>query len=48
VQHTWSEFLAGKNYSHYLIWDVLMFQAWLDEERRAQRQPQAGALRALP
>jgi len=30
----WREHLSGKNNWEYCLWDVLMFQAWLDESRR--------------
>jgi asparagine synthase (glutamine-hydrolysing) len=30
----WREHLSGKNNWEYHLWDVLMFQAWLDESRR--------------
>jgi asparagine synthase (glutamine-hydrolysing) len=30
----WREHLSGKLNWEYHLWDVLMFQAWLDESRR--------------
>ncbi len=34
IQKAWREHLSGKRQWHYHIWDVLMFQAWLNEPRR--------------
>jgi len=34
VQNMWSETRIGKRRWHYHIWDVLMFQAWLDGIRK--------------
>ena len=33
IRQQWSEHLSGKCNWHYYLWEVLMFQAWLDEER---------------
>jgi len=33
VRETWANYLAGNGNWHYHIWDILMFQAWLDSTR---------------
>ncbi|MCL1915373.1 MAG: asparagine synthase (glutamine-hydrolyzing) [Desulfovibrionaceae bacterium] len=33
IQPVWQKHLAGKNY-HYWLWNVLMFQAWLEERSK--------------
>jgi asparagine synthase (glutamine-hydrolysing) len=35
VQQKWDEHQAGSRNWQYLLWDVLMFQAWLEESDRA-------------
>ena len=39
IQRTWKEHLAGRRNWAYHLWDVLMFQTWLDESRRPLEMP---------
>jgi asparagine synthase (glutamine-hydrolysing) len=36
IRQKWTEHLEGKHNWHYYLWDVLMFQAWLAENRSRQ------------
>jgi asparagine synthase (glutamine-hydrolysing) len=37
IRQKWTEHLSGKRNWHYWLWDVLMFQAWLDCEKHRGR-----------
>ena len=37
IRKAWSAHLSGNFNQHYKLWDVLMFQAWLDENREHVR-----------
>ena len=34
IRQKWAEHLSGKGDWQYLLWDVLMFQAWLEDENK--------------
>lgn len=34
IRTMWAEHLSGKKNNQHHLWDILMFQAWLEEERR--------------
>jgi asparagine synthase (glutamine-hydrolysing) len=35
VQSVWSQHISGEKPGHYLLWDILMFQAWLDNVEKS-------------
>ncbi len=41
IREKWMEHLSGKHDWQYYLWDILMFQAWLEEER-GRRPADAG------
>jgi asparagine synthase (glutamine-hydrolysing) len=36
IRVTWQEHLSGRRNHQYLLWDVLMFQAWREAQRNYQ------------
>jgi asparagine synthase (glutamine-hydrolysing) len=42
IRKMWTDHLSGRVNEHYRLWDVLMFQAWLEEQRR--HHPVAGSV----
>ena len=34
VRQKWEEHLSGKHRWHYYLWDILMFQSWLEENKK--------------
>jgi asparagine synthase (glutamine-hydrolysing) len=37
----WNDHVAGRVREHHRLWDVLMFQAWLEEQGRFSQAPKA-------
>jgi asparagine synthase (glutamine-hydrolysing) len=42
VRRAWHEHLAGRHNHQYPLWDVLMFESWLDAERGERPTREAG------
>ncbi len=34
IQNKWKDHLSGKNNWHHYLWDILMFQSWLEKEKQ--------------
>ena len=39
IRRAWQELLAGRGTWEFQLWDVLMFEAWLEESRSEERVP---------
>ena len=46
IQKMWREHLSAKTNWEYHLWDILMFQAWIDESRRKPEE-RSGCVEAL-
>jgi asparagine synthase (glutamine-hydrolysing) len=40
VRKLWDDHVSGRQPGHYHLWDLLMFQAWLEEHGRASSRPE--------
>ncbi len=43
VRNKWEGFLSGRGDWEYHVWDVLMFQAWLENQNEARLEPEVSA-----
>jgi asparagine synthase (glutamine-hydrolysing) len=47
IREVWNSHISGEVANHYLIWDVLMFQAWLENEgQELTGQPDSDSVQA--
>jgi asparagine synthase (glutamine-hydrolysing) len=44
IQDKWAEHLSGRRDWQYYLWDVLMFETWLEEQKKAPARNRAAAL----
>jgi asparagine synthase (glutamine-hydrolysing) len=48
IREKWTQHLSGKRNWQYHLWDILMFQAWLEEEQKHMTTPAKNAANGRP